>query len=125
MRFAAPLYFLLLAPVAALVWLELHKRTASVRFSDASFFRVRQGPGRYLKPAILAVQAAALVLAVLALARPQRGRVLEEIESRGVDIMLCMDVSESMSTRRNSGPSSSSPSVPGTASGSSSSPTAP
>lgn len=98
MRFAAPLYFLLLAPVAALVWLELHKRTASVRFSDASFFRVRQGPGRYLKPAILAVQAAALVLAVLALARPQRGRVLEEIESRGVDIMLCMDVSESMST---------------------------
>jgi len=37
------------------------------------------------------------VLAVVALARPQRGRVFEEIESHGVDIMLCLDVSESMS----------------------------
>jgi len=42
--------------------------------------------------------AATLVLMVLALARPQRGRVYEEVESRGVDIMLCLDVSESMST---------------------------
>lgn len=97
MRFATPLYLLLLVPVAALVWLELRKRTGTVRFSDASFFRSRQGRGRYLKHVILGVQAAALVLSVLALARPQRGRVLEEIESRGVDIMLCLDVSESMS----------------------------
>ncbi len=98
MRFASPLYLLLLLPVAALVWLELRKRSGSVRFSDASFFRTRPGPSRYIKPALLAVQALALGLAVLALARPQRGRVYEEVESRGVDIMLCMDVSESMSS---------------------------
>jgi Ca-activated chloride channel family protein len=47
---------------------------------------------------LLAVNALALVLMVLALSRPQRGRVYEEVESRGVDIMLCMDVSETMST---------------------------
>jgi Ca-activated chloride channel family protein len=98
MRFASPLSLWLLVPVAVLLWLELRKRTASVRFSDTSFFRAHQGPGRALKHALLAVNAVALALAVLALARPQRGRVVEEVESRGVDIMLCMDVSESMSS---------------------------
>src|SRR5258705_7482065 len=42
------------------------------------------------------MNAAALVLAVVALARPQQGRIFEEVESRGVDIVLCLDVSESM-----------------------------
>ncbi len=98
MRFASPLYLLLLLPVAVLVWLELRKRTGTVRFSDTSFFRLHQGPGRYLKAVLLAINAAALVLAVVALARPQRGRIYEEVESHGVDIMLCLDVSESMRT---------------------------
>jgi Ca-activated chloride channel family protein len=97
MRIASPGYLLLLAAVAALVWLELRKRTGAVRFSDLSFLRTRRGPGRHLKTALLAVNTLVLVLMVLALARPQRGRVYEEVESRGVDIMLCMDVSETMS----------------------------
>lgn len=98
MRLASPGYLWLLVPIAALVWLEFRKRTASVRFSDASFFRARQGFSRYLKYVLLAVNAAALVLATIALARPQQGRIYEEVDSRGVDIMLCMDVSESMSS---------------------------
>ena len=97
MRFASPWYLLLLAPVAALIWLEFHKRTGAVRFSDVSFLRSYRGPGRRLKAVLLAVNVLALTLMVLALARPQRGRVYEEVESRGVDIMLCMDVSETMS----------------------------
>ncbi len=96
MRFASPWFLLLLLPVAVLVWLELRKRTGSVRFSDTSFFRAHPGPGRYLRWLQLALTAAALSLAVVALARPQRGRVYEEVESRGVDIMLCFDVSQSM-----------------------------
>jgi len=98
MRFASPGFLLLFFPVAALAWLELAKRSGAVRFSDVSFLRARQGASRYWKPALVALNAAALTLMVLALARPQRGRVYEEVESRGVDIMLCMDVSESMST---------------------------
>ena len=97
MRLASPWYLLLLAPVAALIWLELHKRTAAVRFSDVAFLRTHHGPGRHLKTALLAVNVLVLTLMVLALARPQRGRIYEEVESRGVDIMLCMDVSETMS----------------------------
>lgn len=98
MRFASPGFLLLLVPIGAWVWLELRKRTGAVRFSDVSFLRAHQGMSRYLKPALLAANAVALTLMVLALARPQRGRVYEETETRGVDIMLCMDVSESMST---------------------------
>lgn len=98
MRFASPYFLLLLVPVAALVWLELRKRSAAVRFSDVSFLRAHQGWSRHLRFAFLVVNALALGLMVVALARPQRGRVYEEVESRGVDIMLCMDVSESMST---------------------------
>ena len=96
MQLASPWYLLLLVPVAALVWLELRKRTGAVRFPDASFLRAYAGPGRLLRHALLAVNALALVLMVVALARPQRGRIFEEVEARGVDIMLCMDVSETM-----------------------------
>jgi Ca-activated chloride channel family protein len=84
--------------VLALLWLERTKRTSAVRFPDVSFLRAHQGVSRYWRPLLLLLNSAALVLMVLALARPQRGRVIEEVESRGVDIMLCMDVSESMST---------------------------
>lgn len=97
MRFANPAYLLLLIPVLGLVWLELRKRTGAVRFPDVSFLRARQGFARTLKYVLLAVQTLALALIVVALARPQRGRVYEEVESRGVDIMLCLDVSQSMS----------------------------
>jgi len=98
MRFASPGYLLLLIPVVALIALELAKRGGAVRFSDVSFLRRHQGLARFLKPAVLAVNTAALGLVVLGLARPQSGRIVEEVESRGVDIMMCMDVSESMST---------------------------
>jgi|KBSSwiStaDraftv2_1062776.scaffolds.fasta_scaffold84302_2 Ca-activated chloride channel family protein len=97
MRLASPAYLWLLVPIVLLVWLELGKRTATVRFSDAGFLRQQQGFGRWLRLVVLALNVAALVLAVVALARPQRGRVFEEIESHGVDIMLCLDISESMS----------------------------
>jgi Ca-activated chloride channel family protein len=41
----------------------------------------------------------ALVLALLALARPQQGLRLSETESRGVDIVLAIDISPSMSAQ--------------------------
>jgi hypothetical protein len=50
--------------VLLLVWLELGKRTATVRFSDAGFLRAQQGFSRWLRFIVLALNAAALVLAV-------------------------------------------------------------
>jgi Ca-activated chloride channel homolog len=97
MRFASPLYLFLLAPLAGLLWLELRKRTAAVRFPDTAFFRSYPGRGMLYKRISMVLNLSALAFMVLALARPQQGRVYEEIESKGVDIMLCMDVSYTMS----------------------------
>lgn len=97
MRFASPLYLLLLVPLAGLLWLELRKRRGAVVFPDTSFFAAHPGRGAWYKRIALTLSFSALMLMVLALARPQRGRVHEETEARGVDIMLCLDVSETMS----------------------------
>jgi len=78
MRLASPAYLFLLLPIATLLWIELRKRTAAVRFSDASFFRARQGLAPLPAAAAARDHAAALVLAAVALARPQKGRVYEE-----------------------------------------------
>jgi len=96
MRFASPLYLLLLLPIVLLLWLELKKRTGAVIFSDTSFFAAYKKSSDILKYLLLALNISALVLMTLALARPQRGRVYEEVEVKGVDIMLCLDVSETM-----------------------------
>jgi Ca-activated chloride channel family protein len=97
MRFASPLYLLLLVPLAALLWLELRKRTGAIRFSDTTFFRTYPNRGMLYKYIALFLNLSALLFMVLALSRPQQGRVYEEIEAKGVDIMLCMDVSYTMS----------------------------
>lgn len=96
MRFAHPLYFLLLLLLIPLVYFELKKRRAAVRFSDLSFFRKAGSRGQVLRYVPFSLSAIALLLITFALARPQQGRVFEEIETKGVDIVLCMDISTSM-----------------------------
>ncbi|MCU0606584.1 MAG: VWA domain-containing protein [Candidatus Edwardsbacteria bacterium] len=97
MRFASPWYLLLLVPLAGLLWLELRKRRGAVLFSDTSFLAAHAGRGAWHRRIAVFLTFSSLLLMVLALARPQRGRVLEQTEAKGVDIMLCLDVSETMS----------------------------
>jgi len=96
MRFASPLYLLLLVPLAGLVWLELKKKTAAVRFPNTDFFKKNPGYGRYIRHAPFAFGIAALFFMVIAPSRPQKGRIYEEIEDKGIDIILCMDISGTM-----------------------------
>jgi Ca-activated chloride channel family protein len=96
MRFASPLYFLILALTLPLVWWELKKSTGTIKYSDLSFFKKSGRRGQYLKFIPLTLNIAGLCLITLALARPQLGRVYEEVESSGVDIMLCLDISGTM-----------------------------
>lgn len=96
MRFASPLYLLLLIPVALLLWLELKKKTGALIFSDTSFFAARRSGSLFFKYLLLALNISALIFMTLALARPQKGRVYEEVEVKGVDIMLCLDISGTM-----------------------------
>ena len=96
MRFAQPFYLLLLLLVVPLVYFELRKRKSAIRFSDVSYFRKTGNRGKILRYIPIALNVVVLILMAFALARPQKGRVYEEIETSGVDIMLCLDISTSM-----------------------------
>ena len=100
MRFANPLFLMLLAIVPLMLWdyfRHSKEREASILYSDISIikdiqpsFRVRY---RHL-PMILKILAISIF--ILALARPQAGQKEEEIITEGIDIMLTLDTSSSM-----------------------------
>lgn len=96
MMFAQPLYFLFLLLLVPFVYFEIKKRTATLHYSDLSYFKNAPNRGLILRYIPFGITLAVLLLIIFALARPQKGRVYEEIETKGVDIMLCMDVSVSM-----------------------------
>jgi len=96
--FAHPWVLLLLATIPLLAWLKgKFGGTAGVTFSSTSILakigsRQRSRAGSFLA----ALAYLALVLFVVALARPQLGRVTTRVQATGVDIMLVLDVSRSM-----------------------------
>lgn len=102
MRFADPLYFLLVIPALVFVWLYLRYRIgkeAVLRFSNVDLVKKSGGKklsfGRFFT-AIL--RGACLVFLVLAIARPQTGTGEDKTTQTVVDIMIALDVSGSMAT---------------------------
>jgi Ca-activated chloride channel family protein len=99
MRWEAPwlLLLLLLVPLA-LVLSERRRqsRRPALLWTGAP---VRAGVGAWLVRGAAALPWIALTLAIVALARPQQGVRLSETESRGVDIMLAIDMSPSMTAQ--------------------------
>lgn len=100
-RFASPwLLLLLLVPflLALLPWLTRRRsRPATLQYSDLGLtthlnptFRPRL---RFILPVLRLV---ALILLILALARPQTGNAREIISGEGVDIAIVLDISGSM-----------------------------
>jgi Ca-activated chloride channel homolog len=97
MQFASPWMFLLLALIPPLVYLRLRQRRAAVRFSSTQeFYRT----GASLRQQLLAVPAifriVALLLLVIALARPQFGVEHVVDVSEGIAIEMVVDRSTSM-----------------------------
>lgn len=99
-RFAEP-WFLALVP-AVLAWTAyaVGRRTtgmARLPLPDAgrTFPGARSGWTR-LEPMLPWLRALALVLIVVALARPQSGSTSETVVSHGVDVVVALDVSDSM-----------------------------
>lgn len=98
LRFADPLWLLLLLAVPALLALAWPRRApAAMRFGTLApalgsmrTWRVR------LEPALVVLRLAGVALLVLAIARPQRGEATSETEGEGIDIVLAFDVSSSM-----------------------------
>ncbi len=95
-HFAHPGYFLLLILIPLLWWWEGKKRRPGLRFSDTTLLPGTGSWERFLQKVPLGFYSLALLTGVIALARPQKGRQFEEVETRGIDIMLCLDISGSM-----------------------------
>lgn len=100
-RFANPEFFWLLAAIPLLVgvfvWSAYMRRKRLERFGDPETVRALMpdaSPGRHLTKFIFFL--AAFVFIVVALARPQLGSKLREVEVEGIEMMLAVDVSNSM-----------------------------
>ncbi|MCD4655692.1 VWA domain-containing protein [bacterium] len=98
-RFADPaaMVFLLVIPVVAAKWIFGHKADLSLGFPVLE--KLAKIPGAVsirpiLIPRILRVMA--LILIIIAAARPQSGDEKEVIYSEGVDIIVALDISGSM-----------------------------
>lgn len=104
MRWDMPelLFLLLLIPVLAVIvgfsWRI--RRRAFARFAEARFFphflREYSRFHSYLKQGLLLT---ALALLIVAAARPQWNQREQEVKHRGLDIVVCFDVSKSMDTQ--------------------------
>ncbi len=101
LRLASPWWLLALLMVALLAWWRGRRgRTAALTFSSnallgAAAQAVRQKPGRWLG----ALRLAGLALLVLALARPQLEKAAQREDARGINVMLVLDFSGTMTTR--------------------------
>jgi Ca-activated chloride channel family protein len=101
MRFASPLFFLLLLiPLAYALWVYFYGKNrngAVIRFPDTGVLAQQPASLKVrLRNLPLWLRYAAFILLVIALARPQMGQKSEEIYNQGIDIMLVMDTSTSM-----------------------------
>lgn len=100
-RFAQPdmLYLLLLIPVMIIIWIigARRRRIARERFGEAALIN-RLSPdysaGRMALKFFLRLLA--LTFAVLLISRPQFGSKLEEVKREGVEVIIALDVSNSM-----------------------------
>jgi len=100
-RFANPdfLYLLLLLPVMVLLWVmnEIRKKRAIERLGDPDLVnRLLPGYSR-IRPALkFIIQLIAFAALIIILARPQFGSKLEEVKKQGVEVIIALDVSNSM-----------------------------
>jgi Ca-activated chloride channel family protein len=92
--------FVLLLPLVAVVlwkvWSERRDRPALMFSSTATLKGLPQGWRSRLRWIPAGFTAAALVLAIVALARPQRSDTKVKKSIEGIDIVLCLDISDSM-----------------------------
>ncbi len=98
--FANPqlLYLLAIVPVVIIfhIW-KSRKGIAAVRISSLDAFSSRSKPFRwYLREGLFALRLLALSLLIVVLARPQSANEWEQVNSEGIDIIMCMDASGSM-----------------------------
>ena len=104
MFFEYPKLLWLLAVPALLIlhylWMELRGRRPHMRVSTtAPWMQGGTSPLAVLRHLPFVLRTAALVLIIVAIARPRSSTEIEKIDTEGIDIVLAMDVSTSMLAR--------------------------
>jgi Ca-activated chloride channel homolog len=98
--FAQPnyLFLLLLIPVmVAWYFYRLRKNSADIRVSSTAAFKgVKRSLRLYLYHGLYVLRMLAIILIIIALARPQSSLSRQDITVEGIDIIMAMDVSGSM-----------------------------
>lgn len=93
------LYALILLPVllALFLWALRLRRQGLQRFGNPEILRrLMPAMGKYKRGIKFLLHLAAVGLVILSIANPQIGTKLEEVKREGVDIMIALDVSNSM-----------------------------
>ncbi|MGA1976562.1 MAG: VWA domain-containing protein [Bacteroidales bacterium] len=100
-RFANPdnLYLLLLLPVMVILWIinEGRKKRALLRIGDPGLVRKLMPELSGIRPSVKFIfELTAITGIIIVLARPQFGSRLEEVKKQGVEVIIALDVSNSM-----------------------------
>ena len=86
--------------IAHYLWLELSGRRPHLRVSTVMPWKEGGlSPLAILRHVPFALRIAAIVMIIIAIARPRSSTEVEKIDSEGIDIVLAMDVSTSMLAR--------------------------
>jgi len=100
MTFKNPYFLYLLILIAPMVWLYIRRerrQRVTVTFSDLSIIKkLPESPYKWLRHILIVMRVAGFCFLVIALARPQKQNTEVEVTTEGVDIMLILDISESM-----------------------------
>ena len=97
-RFASPLFLLLLLVLAVIIFLKLRKKISS-HIKVSSLKGLEKVPQSFMvifSNLLPLLKVSALVLLIVALARPQFGDQKINVTTQGVNIILALDLSESM-----------------------------
>ena len=91
-------FFLLFIPIALLIWyfFKSKKNTGEIVFSDLNSLEKTKTIKNKLIHLTYLFKICALILLIIALARPQSSTNWEESTTEGIDIILSMDISGSM-----------------------------
>ena len=103
-RFAHPEFLWLLATVPAMILLYIYSRIKRKRqikeYGDPHMLAEAMPEVSGAKPRLkFAIQLIALTLLIFTIAGPQFGSKLETVKKQGIEVMICLDVSNSMLSR--------------------------
>ncbi|MCK5242162.1 VWA domain-containing protein [bacterium] len=100
LHWAYPLFLFLLLLLAPIIWLAKRKQVKNpgILFSAYAYIqRIQRDWNQYFRYCLTALRVLALIILVIILVRPQREVRVVDREIKNMDIMLVIDLSESMS----------------------------